>query len=104
MNAKIEIFKITRAQKDMKKTHTKEADKLREDRVEESFACMTTALESKKTFAPERDEAMSQATLETTERASKNARYHEVIASLRRISKARDDKKNNPAATIVKSF
>lgn len=58
-NAKVELAKITKAQKGMEETLTKETDKMREKCEQEIIACKTTALESQKTFGRERDEANS---------------------------------------------
>lgn len=84
-NGKGELAEIAKAHDEMKKTRTKKNNKLREEHVYEVAARKVSALESEKTFGRELDEAVSNASLRTAECDSANARYHEVLAALRRI-------------------
>lgn len=93
-NAKVEIVKISKAQEEMKETHAKEVDAFRKELVEEIFSGKTTTLESQKPFARERGEMVRQVTLRIAERDSANARYHEMLVTLRRIVKEREHKKD----------
>lgn len=45
---------------------------------------------------------MIKVTLKAAECDSENAQYHEVSTTLRRIVKARKEKKDEPAETLVK--
>lgn len=73
----------------MRKAHTKKNDKLREDCVEEIDTWKGVAFESEYTFGRELDEVVIQALLRTSERDSAHARYHEMLAALRRTVKVR---------------
>lgn len=68
--------------------------------MEEIDVWKETAFHSQNTFARERDEVVSQATLKTTERDSANSLYHELLAPLRRTVKVLEYKNDKPGDTV----
>lgn len=90
-NAKMELGRLFKDQKEIQGTHNKDADELRKKCVGVIDVWKATTLWSGKTLRCEQDEVISQSMSKTTEHGSAKTRYCEAFASLRRISKAGKD-------------
>lgn len=101
-NGEFILTMIAKAQKEMKDKNYKMGDSFQVECGDEIIAWKTAALDSQKTFARKRDEAVSMDTLAKAERDSVDSRYHEVLAALGRIVKVREDNNDISFDTLVK--